>query len=170
MQKDKGRMCALLGMLLALALLCSYIETLIPISFGIPGIKLGLANFVVLITMYLIGAKEALAVSVARILLSGFLFGNFFAVVYSLAGGVLSFCVMLLLKQAWKCNIITISVAGGIFHNLGQLLVAALVVENANLLYYFSVLFAAGLLTGALIGIISREVLLRLGKWKGKGE
>lgn len=166
-QRNKGTTAALLGMMLALALLCSYIETLLPLPLAVPGIKIGLANLVVLTALYLLGAKEAFAVSMARIILSGFLFGNMFAVVYSLAGGILSFCVMLLLKQVWKYHILTVSVAGGISHNLGQLLVAALVVENANLLYYMSVLFFSGLATGAVIGLISREVILRLNEIGG---
>lgn len=159
--KSTGRACALLGMLLALALLCSYVETLIPFNFGVPGIKLGLTNIVVILTMYLVGQKEALLVSVARIILAGFLFGNPFTIVYSLAGGILSFLVMVFLKNVLKLNIISISAAGGVFHNLGQLIVAALVVENMNLLYYMSILFFAGLLTGILIGIVSREILAR---------
>lgn len=160
--KSTGRACALLGMLLALALLCSYVETLIPFNFGVPGIKLGLTNIVVILTMYMMGLKEALLVSVARIILAGFLFGNPFTIVYSLAGGILSFLVMVFLKNVLKLNIISISAAGGVFHNLGQLIVAALVVENMNLLYYMSILFFAGLLTGVLIGIVSREILARL--------
>lgn len=160
--KSIGRTCALLGMLLALALLCSYVEALIPFNFGVPGIKLGLTNIVVILTMYLVGLKEALLVSVARIILAGFLFGNPFTIVYSLAGGILSFLVMVFLKNALKLNVISVSAAGGVFHNLGQLIVAALVVENMNLLYYMSILFFAGLLTGVLIGIVSREILARL--------
>lgn len=167
-QRSKGAAAALLGMMLALALLCSYIETLIPMPLLVPGIKIGLANLVVLAALYLLGTKEALALSLARIFLSGFLFGNMFAVVYSLAGGILSFCVMLLLKQVWKYNILTVSVAGGISHNLGQLLIAALVVENANLLYYMSILFFSGLVTGAVIGLIGREVILRLEGLEGR--
>ncbi|MCI8280512.1 MAG: Gx transporter family protein [Lachnospiraceae bacterium] len=167
-QRSKGAAAALLGMMLALALLCSYIETLIPMPLLVPGIKIGLANLVVLAALYLLGTKEALALSLARIFLSGFLFGNMFAVVYSLAGGILSFCVMLLLKQVWKYNILTVSVAGGISHNLGQLLIAAVVVENANLLYYMSILFFSGLVTGAVIGLIGREVILRLEGLEGR--
>ena len=149
-------------MLLALALLCGYVESLIPFNFGIPGIKLGLANIVVVIALYRMGMKEALLISVARILLSGFLFGNMFAVIYSLAGGFLSLLVMFFLKAKVRLNIISVSAAGGIAHNLGQLIVAALVVENMNLMYYMSVLFFAGLVTGLLIGVVSREILLRL--------
>lgn len=161
-KKSIGKTCAQLGMLLALALLCSYIESLIPFNFGVPGIKLGLTNIVVILTMYLMGLKEAFLVSVARIILSGLLFGNLFAVVYSLAGGILSFLVMAFLKNVLKLNILTVSAAGGVFHNLGQLLVAALVIENMNLLYYMSVLFFAGVVTGILIGIVSREIVVRL--------
>lgn len=161
-RRSAGQTCAMLGMLLALALLCGYIESLIPISFGVPGIKLGLPNLVVVITLYLLGPKEALVVSVARILLSGFLYGTMFGVVYGLAGGIFSFFIMLLLKQGAQCSPVTVSAAGGITHNLGQLLVAVLVVENRNLLYYLPALFFAGFLTGLLIGIVSREVLLRL--------
>ena len=96
-RRSAGQTCAMLGMLLALALLCGYIESLIPISFGVPGIKLGLPNLVVVITLYLLGPKEALVVSVARILLSGFLYGTMFGVVYGLAGGIFSFFIMLCL-------------------------------------------------------------------------
>ena len=156
--KNASQKCAVLGMLLAVALLCSYVETLIPFSFVVPGIKLGLANIVIVITLYLIGAKEALLISIARILLSGFMFGNMSIIVYSLAGGLLSFFIMLFLKNVVKLNILSVSSAGGIFHNLGQLCVAALVVENLNLLYYMSVLFFAGLVTGLLIGLVSQAI------------
>ena len=166
--RNSSRKCAVLGMLLAVALLCGYVESLIPFSFGIPGIKLGLANLVTVIALYRLGPKEALLISIARILLSGFLFGNMSAVVYSLAGGILSFLVMLFLKNVVKLNILSVSGAGGIFHNLGQLFVAALVVENLNLLYYMSVLFFAGLVTGLLIGVASREVLKHLSAMAGK--
>lgn len=159
--KNKSGKCALLGMLLAVALLCSYVETLIPVSFVVPGIKLGLANIVIVITMYLIGGREALLISIARILLSGFLFGNMSIIVYSLAGGLFSFFVMLFLKNVVRLNILSVSSAGGIFHNLGQLAVAALVVENMNLLYYMAVLFFSGLVTGFLTGMISRAILRR---------
>lgn len=161
-KRSTGQTCGLLGMLLALALLCSYVETLIPISFGIPGIKLGLANLVVLLALYCLGAKDALLVSVARIFLAGFLFGNLASILYSLAGGLLSFLVMVFLKKCLKMGLLPVSVAGGIFHNLGQVLLAAWVVENLNLLYYMSVLFFAGTVTGGLIGLVAREILKRL--------
>lgn len=153
---------AWIGMLTAVAMLCSYIETLIPISFGIPGIKLGLANLAVLFTLYAMGAREALLVSALRIVLTGFLFGNLFSILYSLAGGLLSFLVMWLLKRTKKLSTVSVSVAGGMSHNIGQLLVAALLVENYHILYYLPALLIAGLVTGLLIGILAQELLARL--------
>lgn len=151
-------------MYLALALICSYVESLIPFYFGVPGVKLGLTNIVVVLLLYIIGAKEAFGISVMRILLAGFLFGNPFSILYSLSGGILSFLVMYLLKKTEKLKVITVSVAGGLMHNMGQLLVAALVVENYHVLYYLPVLLIAGFVTGFLIGILSQEIIIRIGK------
>lgn len=155
---------AYLGMYLALALICSYVESLIPFYFGVPGVKLGLTNIVVVLLLYTIGAKEAFGISLMRILLAGFLFGNPFSILYSLSGGILSFLVMYLLKKTEKLKVITVSVAGGLMHNMGQLLVAALVVENYHVLYYLPVLLIAGFVTGFLIGILSQEIIIRIGK------
>lgn len=151
-----------MGLFLALALICSYVESLIPFYFGVPGVKLGLTNIVVVMALYCIGAKEAFLISVLRILLAGFLFGNMFSILYSLAGGLLSFGIMLLLKKTGKFRVISVSVAGGVSHNMGQLVVAALVVENYHIFYYGTVLIIAGIITGFIIGIISQEVILRL--------
>ena len=159
-----SRKTAYLGVFLSLALVCSYVEALIPFSFGVPGIKLGLANIVVVLLLYCVGAKEAIAVSVLRMILAGFLFGNAFSIVYSLAGGLLSFLVMLLLKKTNLLNCVSISVAGGISHNIGQLIAAAWIVENYNVFFYAPVLMIAGILTGFLIGILSQEIILRIGK------
>lgn len=152
-----------MGVFLALALICSYVESLIPISFGIPGVKLGLTNIVVVLMLYCIGAKEALAVSVCRIVLAGFLFGNLFSILYSLAGGLLSFLIMWAVKRTGKLGILPVSVCGGIFHNIGQLAVAAFVVENYNVFYYLPVLLLAGAATGLVIGIVAQELIIRIG-------
>ena len=152
-----------MGVFLALALICSYVESLIPISFGIPGVKLGLTNIVVVLMFYCIGAKEALAVSVCRIVLAGFLFGNLFSILYSLAGGLLSFLIMWAVKRTGKLGILPVSVCGGIFHNIGQLAVAALVVENYNVFYYLPVLLLAGAATGLAIGVVAQELIIRIG-------
>lgn len=154
---------AYMGVFLALALICSYVESLIPISFGIPGVKLGLTNIVVVLMLYCIGAKEALAVSVCRIVLAGFLFGNLFSILYSLAGGLLSFFIMWAVKRTGKLGILPVSVCGGIFHNIGQLAVAALVVENYNVFYYLPVLLLAGAATGLAIGVVAQELIIRIG-------
>lgn len=152
-----------MGVFLALALICSYVESLIPISFGIPGVKLGLTNIVVVLMLYCIGAKEALVVSVCRIVLAGFLFGNLFSILYSLAGGLLSFLIMWAVKRTGKLGILPVSVCGGIFHNIGQLAVAALVVENYNVFYYLPVLLLAGAATGLAIGVVAQELIIRIG-------
>lgn len=155
---------AYLGVFLAVALICSYIESLIPFYFGVPGVKLGLTNIVVVLMLYNTGAKEAFLVSMLRIVLAGFMFGNMFSILYSLAGGILSFLMMYLLKKTGKLGVLPISITGGLFHNVGQLFVAALVVENFYIFYYLPVLLIAGAVTGLLIGIAAQEVILRLGK------
>lgn len=150
------------GVFTALALIFSYVETLIPVNFGIPGAKLGLANLVVVIVLYKTRWQEALLLSVTRIVLSGFIFGNLFGILYSLAGGLLSFAVMAGLKRRDSFSVIGVSMAGGVTHNVGQLVVAMIVVNTYQAGYYLPVLMMVGLATGALIGVISREVLRRL--------
>lgn len=153
---------AILAMMIALAMIFSYVESLIPVNFGIPGVKLGLANLAIVAALYLLDGKQALLISAVRIMLSGFLFGNLASVIYSLAGGLLSLAIMILLKKTKKFSVVTVSVAGGICHNVGQLIVAMLVVETLKLVYYIPVLLIAGFLTGLLIGIASQAVLPRV--------
>lgn len=155
---------AYLGVFLGLALVCSYVESLIPFYFGIPGVKLGLTNIVIVLMLYCVGAKEAFTISVLRVVLAGFLFGNMFSILYSLAGGILSFGVMYLLMRTKKLGLLPISICGGLFHNIGQLTVAAFVVENYRIVYYLPVLLIAGAVTGLLIGIAAGEIVLRIGK------
>ena len=152
---------AILGVFLALALICSFGESLIPFYFGVPGMKLGLTNVVVLLLLYFFGAKEALLVSMMRILLSGFMFSNAFSILYSLAGGILSWAVMLLLKKTGRFHMVSISICGGITHNLGQILVAMVVVKNYYIFGYFPFLFIGGGITGLLIGLVAQEIYLR---------
>ena len=152
---------AYFGVFTALALIFSYVETLIPINFGIPGVKLGLANLVIVIALYKMKLTEVYLLSVVRVLLSGFIFGNYFSIIYSLAGGLLSLTVMALLKKSKGFSVMGISVAGGVFHNVGQLIVAMLVV-TFSVGYYFPVLLVAGLITGLVIGIVSAEMLKRI--------
>ena len=158
---NKNRI-AYFGVFTALALIFSYVETLIPVSFGIPGVKLGLANLIIVIALYKMKLKEVYLLSVTRILLSGFIFGNYFSILYSLAGGLLSLTVMALLKRQKGFSIMGISVAGGVFHNIGQLVIAMAVVESFSVSYYIPVLLIAGVLTGFLIGILAVQMLKRL--------
>lgn len=153
---------AYFGVFTALALMFSYIETMIPIQFGVPGIKLGFANIMIVIMLYKSSAKEALLLSIVRIMLSGFLFGNLSSILYSIAGGVLSLGIMTLLKKQGGFSVIGVSVAGGVSHNVGQLIVAMLVVETYQVGYYFPVLLVAGVLIGLGIGVVSQEVLKRI--------
>ena len=131
---------AYFGVFTALALIFSYIETLIPVNFGIYGVKLGLANLIIVVALYKIGIGEAFLLSVVRVVLSGFLFGNYFSIIYSLAGGMLSLAVMSLLKRSGGFSVMGVSIAGGVFHNIGQLIVAMLVVETFSVIYYVPVL------------------------------
>ena len=153
---------AYFGVFTALALMFSYIETMIPIQFGVPGIKWGFANIMIVIMLYKSSAKEALLLSIVRIMLSGFLFGNLSSILYSIAGGVLSLGIMTLLKKQGGFSVIGVSVAGGVSHNVGQLIVAMLVVETYQVGYYFPVLLVAGVLTGLGTGVVSQEVLKRI--------
>ena len=153
---------AMFGVFTALALIFSYVEAMIPINFGIPGVKLGLANLIVVIVLYKGDWKDALFIAVARIVLSGFIFGNLFSILYSLAGGLLSLLVMILLKKTNAFSIAGVSIGGGAAHNVGQLLVAMFVVQTYQVGYYLPVLLIAGVLTGALIGIVALEVVKRL--------
>lgn len=153
---------AYFGVFTALALIFSYVETLIPIHLGIPGVKLGLANLIIVITLYKMGIKEVYILSIVRVVLAGFIFGNMFSILYSMSGGLLSLTVMIFLKKTDKFSIMGISMAGGVFHNIGQLIMAAIVLESLSIIYYLPVLLISGVLTGFLIGFIAYEMLKRL--------
>ncbi len=148
-----------LGFLLALALILSYVESLIPLSFGIPGIKLGLPNLIVLLLLYAGDKREALLVNVLRIVLSGFLFSNLYAILYALSGAAFSFAAMLIGKKWGRLSMIGVSVLGGVFHNMGQLVTAAFVVETFGVFYYLPFLLAAGTATGVLLGFVGMELI-----------
>lgn len=147
------------GLLVALAMIFSYIETLIPINVGLPGMKLGIANLVIVIALYLLGPQAALLISLVRIFLVGFLFGSGMSILYSLAGGLVSFLAMMFLKRTEKFSIVGASLLGGAMHNVGQLLVAAAVVENAKIFYYLPPLLCVGCVTGILVGLLALRIL-----------
>ena len=145
----------------ALAIIFGYVEMLLPVFFVVPGMKLGLANLVTVFVLYRYRAKEAAVISLIRIEVIGFLFANLFSILYSLAGAALSLLCMTAARRFSGLSIVGVSILGGVTHNLGQLIVAALVVENGNVFYYFPALLISGLVTGALIGIVTGEILKR---------
>ena len=156
------------ALLVALAMIFSYVEVMIPFNFGIPGVKLGLANLVVVTALYLLGFKQALLISVVRMILISFTFGSLAALIYSLAGGLLSLLVMALLSKIKGFSVIGVSTAGGVSHNVGQLIAAMIVVENLNLMFYIPVLVIAGVITGILIGIVAKMIIPAVGKILGQ--
>ena len=158
--KKTGKI-ALFGMLVALAFIFSYVEHLIPLPLP-TGVKFGAANIVIVTALYFLGTKEALAVSLIRIILSGFAFG-ISTVPYSLAGGLFSLFVMALLKKSGRFGLAGVSVAGSVCHNVGQTLVA-MAMLGANTVYYFPVLLLSGIIAGVLIGIVTALVLQKLKK------
>ena len=160
---------AFCGLMLALALIASYVESLIPVPIPVPGIKLGVANSVVLILLYYSNAKTAWGISVARVVLSGFLFGSLSSILYSLSGAILSLLVMTLIKKRDCFTMTGVSVAGGVSHNIGQLIMAFLVLESGALWYYLPVLLVSGCVTGGLIGILGKEIFKRMPREEAVG-
>ena len=160
--QNKTKRLAFMGLLTALGLIIGYIEFLIPIPLGIPGVKPGFANIVIVWALYSLGPWEALMINGMRIFLSGFLFGNFSMILYSLAGAAVSFLCMCLAKKSGLFSMTGVSMIGGVMHNMGQLLVAMAVLETVSLVYYGPVLLAAGVITGLLIGIVTGEVKKRI--------
>ena len=156
------RKIARMGLLVALSMILSYVESLIPAFVAVPGVKVGLANIVVIFALYTLGPIEALTVSLLRVILSSFLFGSVLSLLYSLSGALLSLGGMILMKKVKIFSTTAVSVTGGVLHNVGQILVACLVLETDVLLYYLPVLILSGTITGVVIGIIASLVIKRL--------
>ena len=156
------RKVARMGLLLALSMILSYVETLIPAFVAVPGVKIGLANIVIVFALYTLGDMEAISLSLIRVLLSSLLFGSVLSLLYSFSGALLSLVGMILMKKVKIFSTTVVSVTGGVLHTLGQILVACLVLETDVLLYYLPVLILSGTITGAVIGIIASLVIKRL--------
>ncbi len=161
-EKNLAKTVSLYGLLIALAFIFSYVEAMIPLPLPVPGIKLGLANLVNVVGLYTVGALGTAAVSLVRIVLVGFTFSNTFSMIYSLAGGIASLFVMLLAKKSGFFGKVGVSILGGIFHNIGQLSVAAFVTRTAGVYSYLPVLMAAGVAAGAVIGMLGGMVAERI--------
>lgn len=162
-ERELAKSVALYGMLIALAFIFSYVEAMIPVPVPVPGIKLGLANLVNVVGLYTVGVPGTAAVSLVRIILVGFTFSNVFSMIYSLAGGAVSLAVMILARKSGLFGKVGVSILGGIFHNIGQLSVAAFVTSTAGVFSYMPVLLAAGVITGGVIGLLGGLVVERIG-------
>lgn len=158
------RKTAYTGLLVAVAFLLSYVESLLPVFTGIPGVKIGLANLAVFATLYIAGAKNAYFVAAARVVLVALTFGNMFSLIYSAAGSMLSLTLMVLCKKSGIFGRIGVSIVGGVSHNIAQTVVAILVLETPELFWYIPVLLVSGTLAGAAIGFLGALILERIVK------
>ena len=148
-------------MLTAVAMILSYVESLLP-SVGIPGVKMGLANIAVIFALFRFGWKEAAALSLVRVVLVSLLVGSVGAMLYALAGAVLSLAVMALLRRIDRFSTVGISVAGGVAHNAGQILMAMLILQTKQLLGYLPVLAVSGIAGGVLTGLAAALLIRRI--------
>jgi heptaprenyl diphosphate synthase len=156
---------AYLGLFLAISLILSYVESIIPVIVPVPGIKLGLANVAILILLYLYGPREAGLINLARVIISAFMFNGLYSLMYSLTGAVFSFLIMFALYRKEKVfSPVGVGMLGGLFHNIGQVLVAFLVTRVGGLVFYLPILMVSGLFTGALVGFITKQMLPYLRK------
>lgn len=163
--KDKSKNIAFLGLCTALALILAYVEILIqPLFPSLPGIKMGLPNVIIVFLLYRRSAASAIGVSLIRILLVSILFGNVMALMYSLAGGILSILVMILLRRFNIFSAVGVSVAGGVTHNIGQILMAMILLETAELGYYLVVLTVTGTIAGILVGLCGSILVKKVPK------
>lgn len=159
--RENTRRVALCGLLTALMLVLGFIESLIPVG-SVPGIKLGLSNGVLLFALYTMGVPTAAMLMALKVVLSGLLFGGVSAMMYALAGGVLSMLTMALLSRVKGLHMVTVSMAGGVMHNVGQVGLAMVILSTPQLMYYMAVLMLAGLLCGLLTGICANTVVKHL--------
>jgi len=160
--RTKTKNLTLYALLLALALILSYLESLVPMSFAVPGIKLGLPNVVMVFALYRLGFKAAGSISIVRVLLVSMLFGNVMTMAYSLAGAAISLVLMWLLKKSGKFSPVGVSVAGALGHNTGQIFTAMLLLETGGIIYYLPALCISGAVTGVLIGILGGILVKRI--------
>lgn len=150
------------ALLTALAMVLSWVESLVPLSAAVPGVKLGLTNLVVLFALYRMSVKAAWCLSLVRVLLVSFTFGNAFSLWYSLAGAILSLLVMMALKATGKFSVTGVSVAGAVCHNLGQVLVAMAVLQSTAVAFYYPALLLSGTIAGVCIGLAGGVLVRRI--------
>ena len=150
------------ALMIALAMILSFVESQIPSFFPIPGIKLGLANIAVIFALYRLSIKDAIVVSLIRVVVVSTLFGTSLTLAYSLSGAVLSLLIMVLLKKSDRFSIVGVSVAGGISHNIVQIIMAIILMHNSVISYYLPFLIVSGIVTGVVIGLVSAKIVERV--------
>ncbi len=150
------------GMMVALALIMSYVEAQIPAFVAVPGLKLGHQNLVVVVALYLMGAKSAMFINIVRIILVSLLFGNTMSFAFSIVGGMLSTILMIVLKKTDKFSTVGVSAAGGITHNVGQILVAVILLQTKAIAWYLAILWISGIVSGIVIGVIAGLITKRI--------
>ena len=146
---------ALCGVLTALAMIFSYIESVIPVPIPVPGIKLGVANIAVITILYVLGVKEAIVINLLRIVLTSLLFGNVNSFLFSISGAALSLTIMIIMKKLDFFSCIGVSVCGGVMHNIGQIIAAVFIMRSEAIVFYLPVLIVSGVFTGVVIGVVS---------------
>jgi heptaprenyl diphosphate synthase len=161
----KAKKLTALAVSVALSLILSFVESQIPPLVAIPGVKIGLANTVSLFVLYSLGAPSAALVGVVRVSLSSLLFGTPVSFIYSISGAMLSLLVMLLIKKLPFFSVIGVSVAGGVFHNIGQIIAAIIIMKSAAIAVYLPPLLVSGVIAGVAVGIVAGMVLKKLGKY-----
>lgn len=160
--RERTRRVALCGLLIAMMLVLGFVESRIPINAGIPGIKLGLSNGVLIFAVYMLDLPTAWMLMALKVTLSGLLFGGFNTIMYALAGGVVSMIAMSFLSRVKGMHPVTVSMAGGVAHNVGQVAIAMIILQTPQLLYYMAVLMLVGLACGTLTGIVASSVMKHL--------
>lgn len=158
---DNIKYISMVALFTAFAVILSYVETFIPII-PIQGVKLGLANFAVVLVMYLMGYRAAITLNIVRIVIIGAFFGNLFSICFSMAGALVSFGAMALAKKSGKISMVTVAILGGVFHNVGQIIVASFVVNNYGIMIYIPILIVSGIITGMVIGILASIIYRRV--------
>ena len=158
----KTKKIAVLALAIALAMILSFVESQIPAFVAIPGVKIGLANIAVVFVLYKLGWKEAVLISLVRVVMVSMLFGTLVSLFYSVAGAVLSLTGMVLLKQPGLFSTVAVSVTGGVLHNVGQILMACLLLETNVIVYYLPFLILSGVIAGVVIGVVAAIMVNRV--------
>ena len=163
--RNNTKKLTLLAMMITFAIVLSYVESKIPAFVAIPGVKIGLANIVVIFVLYKLGIKEAIVISGVRVFIISMLFGNPVSMIYSISGAILSLAVMFLLKKLTPLKEVAVSVVGGVMHNVGQIAVASVILDTNVVVYYLPFLILSGTIAGIAIGVAAAVLVKRINRF-----